>query len=73
MQKTLAKLGYVILVSLVLFTGYLITKNQELRRENRRLVIENDSILSVNTELNGALHRQKFGDIKKASYRLGER
>jgi hypothetical protein len=51
-----AALGSVI--ASLLFSGYLYNQNNSYQSENRKLIIQNDSILSVNIELKKALQHK---------------
>ena len=47
-----------VVLVLVLCSGFLYKENREVRRINRELMVQNDSILSVNLELKNALSRK---------------
>ena len=58
-------------VCLVLFSTYLYKNNQSVKQHNRELIIQNDSIISVNIELRQELERRegKLAKTKKIADR----
>lgn len=60
-RRTPMILVFLLCVILVLLgiNGCLYQKNKVYRRENRQLIIQNDSLLSINIELNEALQNNK--------------
>ncbi len=46
----------VVIVFLMVFVGFLYNQNKEYRNKNRELIIQNDSVLSVNVELKTILN-----------------
>ncbi|MBD0280394.1 MAG: hypothetical protein ICV51_17850 [Flavisolibacter sp.] len=46
----------VVIVFLMVFVGFLYNQNKEYRNKNRELIIQNDSVLSVNVELKAILN-----------------
>lgn len=68
----IAALGFVIL--LLLFCGSLYKQNKTYQQENRRLIIENDSIMSVNIELSNSIKKYQTNDAsvhKTGIYGIG--
>lgn len=60
-------LGAVLLV-LALLSGFLYTRSKNFESANRKLIIQNDSIMSVNIELKNAL-QQKSSVLNSISNR----
>lgn len=55
------------IVALTLFSGILYKQSQSMERENRKLIIQNDSIMSVNIELkNSLIRKSSFTENKVA-------
>jgi hypothetical protein len=79
-KKAVSQLGhyFILLITcsaLVLFvvSGFLYHQNSSFKKENRRLIIANDSIISVNIELKNALtDKNNPGGKKTASARIKE-
>ena len=57
-------------ILLLLITGSLYMQNRYYRQENRQLIIRNDSIISVNIELQSALRGSLHNNVRKTSYEV---
>jgi len=55
---------------LVITSGYMFIQNTKFESENRRLIIQNDSIISVNIELTNALQSTPANKAKQAEVSL---
>ena len=68
-RKSPLVLGFMLCVILVLLgiNGCLYQKNKDYQRQNRQLIIQNDSLLSINIELSEALQNNKTaaGELRK--------
>ena len=56
-----------ILVLLLITTGFLYKEKRTFEEQNRRLIIQNDSIMAVNILLNDSLKQKKSGTIPRKS------
>jgi hypothetical protein len=69
LRKSPLVLIFMLCIILVLLgiNGCLYQKNKGYRRENRQLIIQNDSLLSINIELNEALqnNRTATGELRE--------
>jgi hypothetical protein len=54
----------VLIMSLIIVNGCLYKSNRTYRQENRNLIIQNDSVLSINIELNEQLNNYKRAAFK---------
>lgn len=65
----IAAAGFIVL--LLLMCGGLYRQNKHYQQENRRLIIQNDSLMSVNIELSGKAKKYQTGSfpIHKAAYK----
>ena len=57
-----------VMVLLVMVSASLFLQNKHYRQENRELIIQNDSIMSVNIELKSALNGGLSNPVKKTSF-----
>jgi preprotein translocase subunit SecG len=64
-KRTVILLYLFIMITLTLgvMNGYLYKENKSIRTQNRALIIQNDSILSINLNLKEELRRHKFADF----------
>ena len=54
----------VLIMTLMIVNGCLYKSNKAYRQENRTLIIQNDSVLSINIELNEQLNNYKRAAFK---------
>lgn len=76
MQKRISTSGsgvlLVMVIALVLLTtvgSCLYSENRYYKKANRELIIQNDSIISVNIELKSAVNRNLQSESKKTSFK----
>lgn len=65
--KYLTVIGVGIILTLTLVSGCLFHQNKVYESQNRKLIIQNDSIMSVNIELKNFLEQRNSSAIKTST------